>query len=93
MVKKTQKQPGHVTFTDSQFEDLKKILQSHLKVTAIGAVRELTEEAMERNTWLLDAAGFSQEEIGRILHASQPTISRILAGTPEKRKGGKEAEK
>mgnify|MGYP001026408531 CR=1 FL=1 len=93
MVKKTQNQPGYVTFTDSQFEDLKKILQSYLKVTAIGAVRELTEKEIERNTWLLNAAGFSQREIGKILHTSKSKINRILAGKPAKRKGEKEAEK
>ncbi len=90
MGKKTQNQPGVVTFTDSQFEDLKKFLQSYLKVAALAAVREVTEKEMERNTWLLNVAGYSQKETATILHTLQPTISRILTGKRPKRKGKKE---
>ena len=55
-------------------------MQSYLKITALGAVREISDKDLERNARVLDAAGFSQSEIGKILHRAQSNISDILAG-------------
>jgi hypothetical protein len=83
--------PSPIVLTDSQFENLRELLQSYLKVVAIGAVREISEKELERNTRLLNSAGFGQKEIAKILHSSQPTISRILAGSPAKQRWTEEA--
>lgn len=81
-----------VTLTDAQFDELKKLIQNYLKITAIAAIREISESEIERNARLLSAAGFSQKEIALILHSSQPIISRILVGTWRRKKGEKEGE-
>jgi len=59
---------------------LKTIIQSYIKVTALGAIREISDNELERNVRILDAAGFSQREIGTILHRAQSNVSDILAG-------------
>jgi predicted XRE-type DNA-binding protein len=82
MDKKTQNKHGSVTFTDSQFKELQQLLQSYLKITALSGIKE---NEMEKNVWLLSSASYSQEEIGKILHVSQPTISRVLAGKSAKK--------
>ena len=75
-----------VTLTDAQFDELKKLIQNYLKITAIAAIREISESEIERNARLLSEAGFSQRKIGLILHTSQRTIARILAGTWKRKK-------
>ena len=87
MSEKDRGPPAMVTLSDSQFQEARRLFMTYLQVTALGAIRSLSEEEIERNAWLLNAAGFSQEKIGTILQASQSTISRILAGKPTKRKG------
>ncbi len=77
---------GMVTLTDVQFGELKKMFQSYLRIAALGAIREMDDEHMERNVWLLKAAGFYQDEIAKILKSSQPVVSRILAGQGGKKK-------
>jgi len=76
--------------TDAQFAELKKLFQTYVRITAIGAIREMTDSEMAKNTWLLNEAGYKQPEIAKILGASQPTIGRILAGKPTKRQGKQE---
>lgn len=75
-----------VTLTDKQFEELKKLIESYVKVAAIGAMREISDKELERNARLLDAAGYSQPEIGVVLHRAQSNISDILAGKLTKRR-------
>jgi len=75
-----------ITFTNAQLMELKKFLQSYLRVMALNGIKE---NEPERNVWLLDAANYSQEEIAKILHISQPTISRTLAGKSAKRRDEK----
>lgn len=74
------KQSASINLTDTQFDELKKLLQDYLKITAMAAIREINENSLERNARILNTAGFTQSEIGRILHVSQPTIARILTG-------------
>ena len=81
------------TFTEKQFAELKKLLHSYVKITAIGAVREMSDSEMARNTWLLNEAGYIQPEIAKMLGTSQPTVSRILAGKPAKGKSKQEQTK
>ncbi len=92
MVKGTENQSGIVSFTDKQFEDLRKWVQSYFEIAALGAISALTDELIERNVWLLNAAGYEQKQIATILHSSQPVVSRILAGKARKRKQGEEKE-
>lgn len=87
MKKKEDKDQDIVTFTDSQFQRFERLLETYIKVTAIGAIRELTKNEMVRNTWLLNAAGYSQREIASILQTSQPTVNRIIAGKSSKGEG------
>jgi len=82
------KQFASVNLTDAQFDELKKLLRDYLKITAIAAIGDTSEDALERNTRILDAAGYTQEEIGRILHSSQSKISRVLAGVRRGKKNG-----
>jgi len=86
----SKKEQGTVTFTDSQFRQLRELLESYVKVSALGAIREVAEKEIVKNAWLLNAAGYSQYEIASILQTSQPTVSRILAGKPSKDKAGEE---
>lgn len=81
------KQIGILTFTDAQFEELKKLLQDYLKISAIAAVKDINEDEIERNARLLSAAGLSTREIGIILHCSHNKVAEILAG--KWRKSGK----
>ncbi len=90
MDKKTQDEQKMPILTASQYEELKRMLRTYIKVTALGAISEVSKNQVERNTWLLDVAGFSQDEIAKILHTSQATTSRILAGKGGKRKEGEE---
>lgn len=76
-----------VALTDSQFKDLHNLLQSYLKVVAIGAIHDISEKELEKNAWLLYLSGFRQEEMAKILHCSQSTISRALSGKLTKQKG------
>ena len=77
-----------MSFNNSQFLELKKLIESYLKITALGAIREISDKELERNARILDVAGFSQMEIGTILHRAQSNISDILAGkvTPRETK-------
>lgn len=85
-----EKQSASITLTDTQFDELKRFLQNYLKITAMTTIRDISEETLERNARILDTAGFTQEEIGKILNVSRPTITRILAGTwRQKRRGEK----
>ena len=68
-----------ITFTDPQFEELRKLIQSYIRVTALGAI-EISDKEAERNARLLDAAVFSQTEIGKILHRAQSNVSDLLSG-------------
>lgn len=86
MDEKTHNEHNSVTFTNAQFRELQKFLQGYLRVMALSGTKE---NEIERNVWLLDSANYSQEEIGRILHVSQPTISRVLAGKATKKEGRK----
>ena len=70
-----------VTLTDAQFKEFKKLMQNYLRITALAAIRKIDENEIERNTRLLSAAGFSNREIGKILHTSKDTVRRILDGT------------
>jgi predicted transcriptional regulator len=84
MDEKTQNDP--VTFTNAQFRELQNFLRNYLRIMALSGIKE---NEIERNVWLLDSAKYSQEEIGKILHLSQPTISRVLSGKATKKKGEK----
>ena len=75
-----------LTLTDKQFKEVKKLIESYVKLAALGAIREISDKELERNARLLDAAGYSQPEIGIILHRAQSNISDILAGKVSKRK-------
>jgi predicted XRE-type DNA-binding protein len=87
------KQLDSFTLTDAQFDELKSIFRDYLKIVAMTAIKDTGEEALERNVRILHTAGFAQKEIGKILHVSQPTVSRALAGVWEpKRRTGKENE-
>jgi hypothetical protein len=80
--------------TDLQFDELRKLFQWYVRVTALGAVREISDRQMPRNAWLLDQAGYTQPEIAKISAVSQPTISRILSGkNPAKSKVPEEENK
>ncbi|MEM0171735.1 MAG: hypothetical protein QXP36_11700 [Conexivisphaerales archaeon] len=81
-----------ITLTEAQFRELKQLLESYLKVTALGAL-ELTKTEIEKDTWLLNAAGFSQDTICKILHTSKTTVSQILKGKYVARKRREEGEK
>ncbi|MGA3191310.1 MAG: helix-turn-helix transcriptional regulator [Candidatus Bathyarchaeia archaeon] len=83
MSEKTHNEDNSVTFTNAQFKELQKFLQNYLRVMALSGTKE---NETDRNVWLLNSANYSQEEIGRILHLSQPTISRILAGKASTKK-------
>ena len=80
-------------FNTTQFAELKKLLQTYVRITAIGYIREMSDSEMQRNTWLLNEVGYDQRAIAKILGTSQPTISRILAGKPAKGKGKQEVAK
>ena len=67
--------------SDQQFSELKRILRAQSRIKALAAVMDTSEKMMQRNVWSLNEAGFSQEEMAKILGTSQPSISRILAGT------------
>jgi len=71
---------------------LKNLIQSYFKVAALGAIRDISDKEAERNARLLDAAGYSQREIGVILHRVQSNISDILAGKTSKRDNREKAE-
>ena len=86
MDEKKRNEHGSVSFTDAQFTELQKLLQSYIRVTALSGIKE---NEIERNVWLLESANYSQEEIARILNVSQPTISRVLARKATKKKGEK----
>jgi len=73
------------SFSDSQFTEVKKLIETCLKITALGSIREMSDRELERNARILDAAGFSQREIGTILHRAQSNISDILAGKVQPR--------
>jgi len=80
-------------FTSAQFAELKKLLHAYVRITALGAIRELSDSEMVRNTWLLNEAGCSQREIAKILGTSAMTVNRILAGKPAKDKDKREEAK
>lgn len=80
---KAHNEHNSVTFTDAQFRELQKFLQSYLRVMALSGIEK---DETERNIWLLDSANYSQEEVARILQVSQSTISRVLAGKATKKK-------
>jgi DNA-binding MarR family transcriptional regulator len=84
---------GTSVLTDAQVDELKKMFQWYVRVTALGAVREISDSQMAKNTWLLYEAGYTQPEIAKILGTSQPTISRVLSGKLGKGKGQEEEEK
>jgi hypothetical protein len=90
MAKKKEESSEKSVLTSAQFAELKKLLQTYVRITAIGAIREMSDSEMAKNTWLLNEAGYCEPEIAKILATSQPTISRILAGKPAKRKGQQE---
>ena len=69
-----------MSLTDSQFAELKKLIETYLKMTALGSLREISDKELERNARILEVAGFSQREIGTILHRAQSNISDVLAG-------------
>jgi hypothetical protein len=77
--------------TDWQFAELKKIMDSYVKVVAFGSIRQFTDEELERNARLLDAAGYTQREIGKILHRAPSSINDILAGKTSERKGKRDS--
>jgi DNA-directed RNA polymerase specialized sigma subunit len=84
---------GTQVISDAQFDELRKLFQRYVRVTALGAVKDISDREMPRNTWLLYEAGYTQPEIAKILGTSQPTISRILSGKLGKGKGPEEGEK
>jgi len=86
MPKDTEDHPASLMLSDNQFGELRKMLESYLRITALAAIRELGDEYMERNVWLLKTAGCSQDEIAKILKSSQPVVSRILAGQSSKKR-------
>ena len=90
MAKQTESTVGAPIFTAKQFNELMSVVNKYVRVAAIGAIRAMTDSEMQRNTWLLKEAGYSQPEIAKILATSQPTISRILSGKPAKHKGNSE---
>ncbi len=69
---------------------MKRLVQSYVKVVAFGAIRSITDDELERNARLLDAAGYSQPEIGKILHRAQSNVSDILAGKVSKPRSKRE---
>jgi DNA-directed RNA polymerase specialized sigma subunit len=81
-----EKQSTCSTLTDAQFDELKKLLHNYLKLIAMAAIKDMSEETLERNARMLDIAGFNQKEIGKILNVSQPTVARVLAGKWRKRR-------
>jgi len=81
-----EKQSAISILTDAQFDELKKLLQNYLKLVAMTAIKDMSEETLERDARMLDTAGFNQKEIGEILNVSQPTVARVLAGKWRKRK-------
>ena len=72
-----------LTFTNLQFEELTDLLKSYLKITALNNIKE---NEIEKNVWILYSAKYNQDEIARILHLSQSTISRTLTGRAETKK-------
>lgn len=82
-----------IVLTEAQFQELKQLLQSYLKIAAFGALRELTKTEIEKNTWLLYLAGFSQDEIRKILHTSPTVVNQILKGRYTLKERRKEEEK
>ena len=60
--------------------------QNQLAAHLVGYTGEISEKELERNARLLDAAGYSQPEIGVVLHRAQSNISDILAGKLTKRR-------
>jgi hypothetical protein len=75
-----------LTLTDPQFKELKALIQSYVKVAALGAIREISDKELERNVRLLNAAGYSSREIGAILDRGKSTINDLLAGKTKPRK-------
>jgi len=65
---------------------LKTLIQSYIKVAALGAIREISDKELERNVRLLSAAGYSSREIGAILDRSKTNINDLLAGKTKARK-------
>jgi predicted transcriptional regulator len=90
---KEEDSPVKPVFNTTQFAELKKLLQTYVRITAIGYIREMSDSEMQRNTWLLNEAGYIQPEIAKMLGTSQPTVSRILAGKPAKGKSKQEETK
>ena len=73
------------SLSDSQFAEVKKLIETYLKITALGSIHEISDKELERNARILDAAGFSLREIGTILHRAHSNISDILAGKVQPR--------
>lgn len=88
MVKKESELADQLTLSATQFDEMKKISKAFLRVTAIGSIKAITKEELDKNVWLLDAAGLTQPEIERILGADQSTISRILSGKLKRKHEG-----
>ncbi len=65
---------------------MKTLIQSYIKVAALGAIREISDKELERNVRLLSAAGYSSREIGAILDRSKTNINDLLAGKTKARK-------
>ncbi len=77
-----------LTLSATQFEELKKIAKTFLKVSAIASIKAISKEEMHKNVWLLDAAGLSQPQIALVLSIDQATVSRILSGKLKKKHVG-----
>ncbi len=82
-----------ISVSDKQFAELKKVLESYVKVTALTGVKEFSKAELERNVWLLNSAGFNQPQMERILDVDQSTISRILIGRATNKKDEKNSQK
>jgi DNA-binding transcriptional regulator LsrR (DeoR family) len=93
MAKKKGQSSEKSVLTNAQFAELKRLLQTYVRITAIGAIREMSDSEMARNTWLLNEAGYSQRDIAKILRTSAMTVNRILAGKPAIREGEQEETK
>jgi hypothetical protein len=93
MSERKKNESDRIALTTAQFEELKRLLESYLKISALGAARELTRREIEKNTWLLHTGGFSQDEIRRILRVSKKTVNQILRGKYIRRKTQEEEEK
>ncbi|HEV2120636.1 MAG TPA: hypothetical protein VGS11_11125 [Candidatus Bathyarchaeia archaeon] len=65
---------------------MKELIQSYIRVTALGAIREISDKELERNVRLLNAAGYSSREIGAILDRSKSNVNDLLAGQKKSKK-------